>query len=194
MKSSSQQKCWLFARIERQFRHDYLFLLFWCFELLEVRKTIIFEPFVEWQKRSKGVQAFATDSEPLKGSSDCYTMQKPMWNTFRCRFSKVSEKVFTEVFATLYKHRQGFVCCCTFLNAFSVFDTTFFFTVYGWDFSFVSCIHTPRMPLLVSCDCIYQLKTDAAQDFDTTQISSFVYFVRISAHFPMEIHPTSASG
>jgi hypothetical protein len=51
-------------------------LCFWCFELLKARKTIIFETFVQWQKRSKRVQAFAPDSEPFKGWSDWYTMQK----------------------------------------------------------------------------------------------------------------------
>ena len=80
---------------------------FWCFALLKARKTIIFEPFVEWQKRFKRVEAFATDSEPFKGSSDWYTMQKTVWNTFCCRFSHISEKVFSEVFAIFYKRGQG---------------------------------------------------------------------------------------
>ena len=40
---------------------------FWCFELLKARNTIVFEPFIQWKKRSKRVQAFATDSEPFNG-------------------------------------------------------------------------------------------------------------------------------
>ena len=103
---------------------------FWCFELLRARNTIIFEPFIQWKKRSKRVQAFATNSEPFQGLSGWYTMQKTVWNTFCCRFSHISEKVFAEVFATFYKRGEGFVSSCTFLNAFSVLHATFFFTVY----------------------------------------------------------------
>ena len=100
---------------------------FWCFELLEAQNTIIFEPFIQWKKRSKRVQAFATDSEPLKGLSGWYTMQKTVWNTFCCRSSKISEKVFAEVFATFYTRGEGFASSCTFLNAsFSVLHATFY--------------------------------------------------------------------
>ena len=106
------------------------FFCFWCFELLKARKTIIFEPFVQWQKRLKRVQAFATDSEPFKGWSDWWTIQKTVWNTFFCQFSHISEKVFAEVFMTFYKRGQGFVNSCTFLNVFSVLHATFFFTVW----------------------------------------------------------------
>ena len=42
---------------------------FWCFELLKARSAIIFEPFIQCKKRSKRVQAFATDSEPFKDLS-----------------------------------------------------------------------------------------------------------------------------
>ena len=99
---------------------------FWCCELLKARKTIIFEPFIQWKKRLKGVQAFATDSEPFKGWSDWWTIQNTVWNTFCCQFSHISEKVFAEVFATFHKRGQGFVSSCTFWTVFFVPHATFF--------------------------------------------------------------------